>query len=166
MTFWVAAGTDQTSGWCYVSREADFYNKNLCYQWTKTISNSCKQFVHQQDTVKKTPTSSWGETRLPLTKEPWWQQGMHWRTETGNKSSHPQCEYCDDDEKQRREPPPAPWWQQLPGQYKMWLGTTEMAALAGNCLKFFVLASQLFIIHPNHPPAHSFFWPALLNSRQ
>ena len=50
----------------------------------------------------------------------------------------------------------APWWQQLPGQYKMWLGTTEMAALAGNCLKFFVLASQLFIIDQNHPLAHSF----------
>ena len=142
-------------------QRADFYNKNLCYQWTKTISNSCKQFVHQQDTVKKTPTSSLGETRLPLTKEPCDNKGCSGEQRQEQKQSSAMWILW-----WWWEAEDAPWWQQLPGQYKMWLGTTEMAALAGNCLKFFVLASQLFIIHSNHPLAHSFFWPALLNSRQ
>ena len=55
MTFWVAPGISSDHWLMLCVHRAAFYHKNLCYQWAKTISNSCKQFVHQQDTVRKTP---------------------------------------------------------------------------------------------------------------
>ena len=59
---------------------AAFYHKNLCYQWAKTISNSCKQFVHQQDTVRKTPPGLQEKQNIH-----WHRQGMLWKKETGTK---------------------------------------------------------------------------------
>ena len=86
MTFWVAAGTDQTSGWCYVSRELIFTTKTCVISEQKQfpiVANSLfisrlQSKRHRQALKRRDQTS--------LDKRTLWQQGMLWRTETGTKA--------------------------------------------------------------------------------
>ena len=105
MTFWVAPGIGLTNWLMLCVRKTAFCHKNLCYQWVKTISNSCKQFVHQQGTVRKTPTGFEEKRETSVDKRTLCDKGCSGKKRRELKSSHPQCEYLNDDEKQSTDTP-------------------------------------------------------------